>query len=121
MLAREARGTAVFTRGVEFGRNPDTPRRKPDKGGEAERRGLRDRQQDCGRGREKERKETKREKRIREERDSKQEWGLASRSCRAFRSQAHSTVEGRDGWPQKSLPAKPHQPSEAQTRTEQSI
>lgn len=70
MLAREARGTAVFTRGVEFGRNPETPRRKPDKGGEAERRGLRDRQQDCGRGREKERKETKREKRIREERDS---------------------------------------------------
>lgn len=62
MLAREARGTAVFTRGVEFGRNPETPRRKPDKGGEAERRGLRDRQQDCGRGREKERKETKREK-----------------------------------------------------------
>lgn len=39
----------------------------------------------------------------------------------AGRSQAHSPAEGRDGWPQKSLPAKPHQPSEAQTRTEQLI
>lgn len=46
MRAREAPGTAGFTRDVEVGRNPDTPRRrKPDKGGEAERRGLRDRQQ----------------------------------------------------------------------------
>lgn len=46
MMAKEARGTAVFTRGVEVGRNLDTPRRrKPDKGGEAERWGLGDRQQ----------------------------------------------------------------------------
>lgn len=46
MRAREAPGTAGFTRDGEVGHNPDTPRRrKPDKGGEAERRGLRDRQQ----------------------------------------------------------------------------